>query len=63
MLYGGKVCLHSDGRAMSDNFVEVNGCTAQSPPEPGNTGGSHSRTSYEGCSAGHPVRWRAFEGI
>lgn len=52
----------SGGRTMRDRFVSNNGCTAQSPPEPANNSGSHTCTSYQGCSAGHPVRWCAFDG-
>jgi hypothetical protein len=35
---------------------------AMNPPEPANNSGSHICTSYDGCSAGHPVRWCAFDG-
>ena len=52
----------SGGRTMRDKFVKNNGCTAMMPPEPANNSGSHICTSYDGCSAGHPVRWCAFDG-
>ena len=52
----------SGGRTMRDRFVRNNGCTAMSPPEPANNSGSHICTSYQGCSAGQPVRWCAFDG-
>jgi poly(3-hydroxybutyrate) depolymerase len=52
----------SGGRTMRDKFVKNNGCTAMNPPEPANNSGSHICTSYQGCSAGHPVRWCAFDG-
>jgi poly(3-hydroxybutyrate) depolymerase len=52
----------SGGRTMRDRFVRNNGCTAMTPPEPANNSGSHICTSYQGCSAGHPVRWCAFDG-
>jgi poly(3-hydroxybutyrate) depolymerase len=52
----------SGGRTMRDKFVNNNGCTAMSPPEPANNSGSHICTSYQGCSAGHPVRWCVFDG-
>jgi len=52
----------SGGRTMRDRFVKNNGCTQMSPPEPANNSGSHICTSYQGCSAGHPVRWCAFDG-
>jgi hypothetical protein len=52
----------SGGRTMRDKFVKLNGCTAQSPPEPAKGSGTHICTTYEGCSAGHPVEWCAFAG-
>lgn len=52
----------ASGRAARDHFVEVNGCTAQNPPEPVSGSGTHICTSYSGCSDGHPVRWCAFDG-
>jgi len=50
------------GRSLRDHFVNVNGCTAQTPPEPAKGSGTHICTDYSGCSAGHPVRWCAFAG-
>jgi poly(3-hydroxybutyrate) depolymerase len=52
----------SGGRTMRDKFVKNNGCTAQTPPEPAKGSGTHTCTTYTGCSAGHPVRWCAFAG-
>jgi poly(3-hydroxybutyrate) depolymerase len=52
----------SGGRTMRNKFVTNNGCTAMSPPEPANNSGSHTCTSYQGCMAGKPVRWCAFDG-
>ena len=52
----------SKGRQLRDKFVGLNGCTAMSPPEPAKGSGKHTCTSYQGCSAGHPVRWCAFDG-
>jgi hypothetical protein len=52
----------SGGRTMRDKFVKNNGCTAQSPPEPAKGSGTHTCTTYTGCSAGHPVEWCAFAG-
>lgn len=52
----------SSGRALRDHFAQVNGCAAQSPPEPVTNSGTHICTTYSGCSAGHPVRWCAFDG-
>jgi poly(3-hydroxybutyrate) depolymerase len=51
----------SSGRLMRDKFIQVNGCTAVSP-EPSVPNGSHTCTTYSGCSAGHPVEWCAFSG-
>ena len=50
----------ASGRSLRDHFVSANGCTAQSPPAP--AAGSHACTTYQGCSAGHPVTWCAFDG-
>ena len=55
-------CTIDGGRRLRDHFVEVNGCTAQQPEEPADGSNTHICTSYEGCSAGHPVRWCAFDG-
>ncbi len=52
----------SGGRTLRDRFVRNNGCTAQSPPEPALGSGTHLCTTYQGCSAGHPVTWCAFDG-
>jgi len=52
----------SQGRPLRDRFVMNNGCTSQSPPEPNRNSGTHTCTSYAGCSAGYPVRWCAFDG-
>jgi len=52
----------SQGRALRDNFVRVNGCAAQNPPEPASGSGTHVTTEYAGCQAGYPVRWAAFDG-
>lgn len=51
----------SMGRTLRDHFVSVNGCTPQTP-EPASGSGSHVCTTYQGCSAGHPVTWCAFDG-
>lgn len=50
------------GRTLRDHFVAVNGCTPQTPPEPASGSPSHICTTYQGCSAGHPVTWCAFDG-
>jgi poly(3-hydroxybutyrate) depolymerase len=60
------VCTIGAGRSMRDRFVENNGCTPQSPPEPPQPGpylrpGGHICTTYSGCSSGHPLRWCAHQ--
>jgi poly(3-hydroxybutyrate) depolymerase len=50
------------GRKMRDKFVANNGCTAQSPPEPRAGSQMHTCTTYQGCKAGYPVEWCAFDG-
>ena len=56
------VCGMNLATPIRDRFVENNGCTPQDPPQPPqappylNPGG-HVCTDYQGCSAGHPVRW------
>jgi poly(3-hydroxybutyrate) depolymerase len=52
----------ASGRSLRDHFVQVNGCTAQNPPEPAAGSGTHIKTQYSNCSAGHPVTWIAFDG-
>jgi poly(3-hydroxybutyrate) depolymerase len=52
----------SGGREMRDKFVMNNGCTAQNPPEPSGGSQMHTCTTYQGCMAGYPVRWCAFDG-
>ncbi len=51
-----------NGRKARDHFVEINGCTPQTPMEPTKGSGKHICTKYSGCSAGHPVEWCAFDG-
>jgi hypothetical protein len=53
-------------RSMRDKFVQNNGCTAQTPPEPPQpppylANGGHICTNYSGCSSGHPLRWCAHQ--
>lgn len=50
----------SGGQAAVNHFVQVNGCTAQTPALP--PSGGHSCTSFQGCASGYPVRWCAFDG-
>jgi poly(3-hydroxybutyrate) depolymerase len=50
------------GRQIRDTFVKDNLCTSQTPEEPAAGSGTHIKTEYSGCSAGHPVWWIAFDG-
>jgi poly(3-hydroxybutyrate) depolymerase len=50
----------SKGQQAAEHFAEVNGCTAQTSPTP--PAGGHVCFSYEGCSAGYPVRFCPFDG-
>ncbi len=52
----------SQGRALRDHFVAVNGVTPQDPPEPAAGSGTHICTTYKGGSAQYPVEWCAFDG-
>ncbi len=52
----------SGGRSMRDKFVMNDGCMAMNPPEPSAGSGMHICTSYQGCKAGYPVEWCAFDG-
>jgi poly(3-hydroxybutyrate) depolymerase len=52
----------SGGRSMRNRFVTNNGCTAQNPPEPSAGSQTHTCTTYQGCMAGYPVEWCAFDG-
>jgi poly(3-hydroxybutyrate) depolymerase len=51
----------SQGRSLRDTFVRNNGCTNQSPPEPGQGSRTHITTTYSGCRTGYPVQWAAFD--
>jgi poly(3-hydroxybutyrate) depolymerase len=57
-----QVLAISGARNLRDHFVSVNGCTPQSPTDPASGSGTHKCTSYQGCSAGHPLTWCAFDG-
>jgi poly(3-hydroxybutyrate) depolymerase len=52
----------AQGRSLRDRAVRNNRCTAQNPLEPARGSGTHICTSYQGCTAGYPVRWCAFDG-
>jgi poly(3-hydroxybutyrate) depolymerase len=49
------------GRSLRDRFVRNNGCTAQTPREPAQGSLTHTVTYYQGCRAGYPVVWAAFD--
>jgi poly(3-hydroxybutyrate) depolymerase len=55
-------CNYSGGESLRNKFVTNDGCTAQTPPRPPASGNLHVCTSFEGCRAGYPVRWCAFDG-
>jgi poly(3-hydroxybutyrate) depolymerase len=59
---GDGTLMISGGRTMRNKFVTNNGCTAQNPPEPSGGSGMHVCTTYQGCMAGYPVTWCAFDG-
>lgn len=50
------------GRTARDMFVKINGCTAQTAPEPAKGSLKHVKTEYKGCKEGYPVTWIAFDG-
>lgn len=52
----------SGARTMVERFVKNNGCTGQTPAEPVAGSGTHVKTSYQGCKAGYPVVFVAFDG-
>jgi poly(3-hydroxybutyrate) depolymerase len=52
---------YAGGQNAVQHFAQVNGCTAQTLPTPP-TGG-HTCVSFQGCAAGHPVRWCPFDDI
>jgi len=52
----------ADGEALRDQIVAADGCAAQTPRDPALNSDMHVCTSYEGCSAGHPVTWCSFDG-
>jgi poly(3-hydroxybutyrate) depolymerase len=59
---GDSTCGIAGGRGLRDTFVKNNGCTPQNPPEPAAGSGTHQCTTYQGCKAGYPVEWCAFDG-
>ncbi len=51
------------GEVMRDKFVKNDGCTPQTVANVTKGSHSHSCTSYQGCSAGHPLEWCSFDGV
>jgi poly(3-hydroxybutyrate) depolymerase len=54
-------CNYSGGESLRNKFVTNNPCTPQTPPKPG-AGNGHVCTDFQGCKAGYPIRWCAFDG-
>jgi len=52
----------SNGRSLRDHFIQVNGVTPQTAPEPAVGSGTHVCTIYKGGSPKYPVEWCAFDG-
>jgi len=50
----------SGGRAIRDNFVRNNGCTAIQEPQP--QGAKSVKTVYSGCKTGYPITWVIHNG-
>jgi hypothetical protein len=48
-------CNIAGGRSLRDKFVQNNGCTAQSPPEPRSDNLTHTCTTYQGYRTGYPI--------
>jgi poly(3-hydroxybutyrate) depolymerase len=59
---GDTVLPIANGEVLRDNYVQANGCTARTAPDPAAGSGMHICTSYQGCAAGHPVTWCSFDG-
>jgi poly(3-hydroxybutyrate) depolymerase len=53
---------YSSGETIRDRFVNNDGCTPQTPPMPAQNSLTHVCTTYQGCKAGYPVEWCAFNG-
>ena len=52
---------YSSGISILNRFAKNNGCTAQTPPQPGG-GNTHVCTKFTGCRDGYPVEWCSFDG-
>ncbi|MDQ1294134.1 MAG: hypothetical protein QG608_2017 [Actinomycetota bacterium] len=52
----------SSARTMRDRFARNNGCTAQNPTDPNQGSRTHTKITFSGCSAGHPLVWYGFDG-
>ncbi|TMW63309.1 hypothetical protein Poli38472_002250 [Pythium oligandrum] len=53
----------TQGRAMRDRFVKLNGCIPKDVEEPQPGSMSHIKTEYNLCFFGHQVTYIAFDGI
>ncbi|TMW63304.1 hypothetical protein Poli38472_002245 [Pythium oligandrum] len=53
----------TQGRAMRDHFIQVNGCEPKTASEPVAGSGTHVKTEYKNCKNGHPVTYIAFDGV
>lgn len=60
--YFGSLGLDENGgqSTQTDFFAMTSGCSVDTLPDPQT--GSHLCSDYEGCSAGHPVRWCPYDG-
>ncbi|HVY40896.1 MAG TPA: PHB depolymerase family esterase [Polyangia bacterium] len=53
---------YSSGITILNRFAMNDGCTAQTPPQPAQGSLTHVCTKFQGCKAGYPVEWCAFNG-
>ncbi|HVT10394.1 MAG TPA: PHB depolymerase family esterase, partial [Polyangia bacterium] len=53
---------YSSGITILNRFAMNDGCTAQTPPQPAQNSLTHICTKFQGCKAGYPVEWCAFNG-
>lgn len=51
----------SQGRALRDKFLKLNGCANKTAQEPARGSGTHIKTTYD-CNAEYPVWWIAHGG-
>jgi poly(3-hydroxybutyrate) depolymerase len=52
----------SNGEAIRDNYVKMNGCTPMTNKYPARGSNSHVKNVYSGCKAGYPTTFIAFDG-